>query len=239
MLAVFSAQGFEQRYDRMAALPGTSLGAPSGMTSSWGSYFLALGGLTNTPTSNRTDGSFAMGMGLGDPLKDFGSTISLSIGSVNPDGNAGERGSFGVSVGKFFVDQQLGVAVGAINVAGWNDVTTKPKSSIYVAVTKIIPIDEHPIIINAGFGTNAFADVQELNPEDETGIFLSAAVYLNPHVSFIVDSTSAVLSVGTSITPISYIPLVITLGAFDINKDVPNHDSVSFTGSVAYSLMFK
>lgn len=127
---------------------------------------------------------------------------------------------------------------GGINVAGWNDVSVKPEDSAYLAITKIIPIEDHPIIVNAGVGTNAFADVQEVNPENEVGVFVAVGVYLTPHISLIVDHTSSILTLGTSIVPVADVPLVITLGAFDVNKRAPNHESVSFVGSVAYSFMF-
>ena len=242
LLTVVSAHGFEffaaKRYDELAALPGSSLGAPSGLVSGWGSSFVALGGLANTSSSDRTDGSLAFGMGLGDPIKSIGSVISLSIGSVSPDGGAGERGALGVSVGKFFVGQQIGVSVGGINVAGWNDISEKPKHSVYVAVTKIIPIEDHPVIINAGVGTNAFADVQEADPESEAGVFASVGVYLTPHISLIADYTSSILTLGTSILPVSDFPLIITMGAFDVTSRVPGDEGTTLVGSVAYSYMF-
>ena len=242
LLTVASAHGFEffaaNRYDELAALPGSSLGAPSGLVSGWGSAFVALGGLANTSSSDKTDGSLAFGMGVGDPIKSIGSVVSLSIGSVSPDGGIGERGAVGFSVGKFFVGPQLGVAIGAINVAGWNDITDKPKHSAYLAVTKIFPIEDHPIIVNAGVGTNAFADIQEVDPESEAGAFVSAGVYLTPHISLIADYTSSILTLGTSILPVSDFPLIITMGAFDVNNRVPGDEGTTFVGSVAYSFMF-
>ena len=242
LFSAVSVQGVEffseDRYDQMAAMPGSSLGAPSGMVSGWGSVFVALGGLTHTPGADRTDGSLAFGMGMGDAVKSVGSAISLSIGSVSPDGGAGERGALNFSIGKFFTGPQLGIALGAVNVAGWNDLTVKPKHSAYLAITKIFPVEDHPIIVNVGAGSNAFADVQEVKPESEVGAFLAIGVYLSPHISLIVDHTSGILTVGTSIVPVAKVPLVITLGAFDVNERVPNHDSVSFVGSLAYSFTF-
>ena len=133
LLTVASAHGFEffaaKRYDELAALPGSSLGAPTGLVSGWGSAFVAFGGLANTSSSDRTDASLAAGMGLGDPIKSIGSVVSLSIGSVTPDGGAGERGALSASVGKFFVGPQLGVSIGGINLAGWNDITDEPEHS--------------------------------------------------------------------------------------------------------------
>lgn len=242
LLTVVSAHGFEffaaKRYDELAALPASSLAAPTGLVSGWGSAFVALGGLANTSSSDKTDGSLAAGMGLGDPIKSVGSVVSLSIGSVLLDGGAGERGALGVSVGKFFVAPQLGVAIGGINVAGWSDLSEKPKYSAYVAVTKIIPIEDHPVIINAGVGTNAFADIQEIDPESEAGVFASVGVYLTPHISLIADYTSSIVTLGTSILPVSDFPLIITMSAFDVNNRVPGDEGTTFVGSVAYSFTF-
>jgi len=242
LFTVASAHGFEffaaKRYDELAALPGSSLGAPTGLVSGWGSAFVAFGGLANTSSSDRTDGSLAVGMGLGDPIKSIGSVVSLSVGSVAPDGGFGERGALGVSVGKFFVGPQLGVAIGGINLAGWNDITDEPEPSAYIAVTKIFPIEDHPIILNAGVGTNAFADVQEIDPESETGVFASVGVYLTPHISLIADYTSSIVTLGTSILPVADFPLIITLGAFDVNGRVPGGEGATFVGSLAFSFTF-
>ena len=242
LLTAVSAHGFEffaaKRYDELAALPASSLGAPTGLVSSWGSAFVAFGGLANTSSSDKTDGSLAAGMGLGDPIKSVGSVVSLSIGSVSPDGGIGERGALGVSLGKFFVGPQLGVAIGGINVAGWNDISEQPEHSAYVAVTKIIPIEDHPVIINAGIGTNAFADIQEIDPESEAGVFASVGVYLTPHISLIADYTSSNVTLGTTILPVSDFPLIITMGAFDVNYRVPGDEGTTFVGSVAYSFTF-
>ena len=242
LFAVVSAHGFEffaaNRYDELAALPGSSLGAPSGLVSGWGSAFVAFGGLANTSSRDSTDGSLAAGFGLGDPIKSVGSVISLSIGSVSPDGGAGERGAVSASIGKFFVGPQLGVAIGAINLAGWNDISTKPKHSAYLAVTKIFPIEDHPIIVNLGVGSNAFSDIQEADPENEIGGFISAGVYLTPHISLIADYTSSIVTLGTSILPVADFPLIITLGAFDVNQRTPGSTGATFVGSVAYSFMF-
>ena len=242
LLTAVSAHGFEffaaKRYDELAALPASSLVAPTGLVSGWGSAFVAFGGLANSSSSDKTDGSLAAGMGLGDPIKSVGSVVSLSIGSVSPDGGIGERGALGVSLGKFFVGPQLGVAIGGINVAGWNDISEQPEHSAYFAVTKIIPIEDHPVIINAGIGTNAFADIQEIDPESEAGVFASVGVYLTPHISLIADYTSSIVTLGTSILPVSDFPLIITMGAFDVNNRMPGDEGTTFVGSVAYSFTF-
>ena len=249
MLAVTSAQGLElfsaDRYDEVATLPVFSLGAPTGMVASWGSVFVAFGGLaTESAGTSRTDASSSVGMGFGNPVKSIGATLSLSIGSVAPDGDMAERGSVGFSIGKFFVGPQLGVAIGGIDVGGWNDITLPRDHSAYIAVTKIIPLDEYPIIVSLGAGNNAFADVQTialnptLNPRKEIDAFAAIAFYLTPHINLLVDYTAGVSSAGTSIAPLADVPLVITLGAYDISKDVPGHTSVSFTGSIAYAFRF-
>lgn len=229
-----------KRFDEAAALPGSSLGAPSGMVSSWGSVFVALGGLTHSPSVDRTDGSLSIGMGLGDSIDGIGSTVTLGIGSINLDGGEGERGTFNVAIGTFSTDWQLGIAVGGLNVAGWNNITTKPKSSSYVAITKILPFNNHPVIVNIGMGDNVFSDVKLITttPEEETAGFIGVGIYLSPQISFILDYTSGVFASGISLVPIDDVPLVLTLGAFDINKVVPNHDKVSFVGSLAYSFSF-
>ncbi len=249
--AVTTSHGFEMfaadRFDEVVALPGSSLGAPSGMVSSWGSVFMALGGLTNTPGAigtDSTDGSFSIGMGFGDALNGIGATVTLGIGSVNFDGGEGERGAFNVSIGTFFTGWQLGVAIGGLNVGGWNDLTTSPEPSPYFAITKILGFDNHPVVVNLGVGANAFAniavfsDLTIVDPEAEIGGFIGIGIYITPQISFILDHTAGISSAGFSLTPVHDVPFVITLSGYDLEKVVPNHDKVSFVGSIAYSFSF-
>lgn len=227
-----------EKYSDAVVLPGSSMGAPSGMVASWGSVFGAIGGLTNTPGTDKVQGSSSVGMGFGNPYKGLGATLTLALGSVNLDDDFLERGAFGLSVGKFFPKSQWGIAVGGVNLTGWNTLSTKPKSSAYIAVTKVFPIDEHPIIVHFGVGTNGFADIRSLTPEKESGAFIAVGYYLTPQISVIADYTSNIFSLGTSLVPIDDWPLVFTFGVYDVTTIVPNHNEVSFIGSVAYSYSF-
>lgn len=226
------------RFTQMSALPGSSLGAPSGMVASKGSAFVGIGGM-NTPDTSRTDGSLTVGMGLGDSIKSVGATASVTVGSINnSDGGFGERKAVNLSVGKFFENDQIGLAIGGVNLASSNRTSTPADPSIYAAVTKVFSIPNHPVIVNFGIGSNDFVDIKYQPADSKDRVqavspFVSAGYYVNPHVSLIADYTALVGSIGASISPVHKIPLTITVGAYDVTGD-----EVSYTAALGYSFTY-
>jgi hypothetical protein len=223
------------RFTEMSSLPGTSLGSPTGMVASSGSAFVGIGGLKN-PDSNKTDGSFNVGMGFGDPIDSIGATASVTIGSINTNDNGfGERAALNVSVGKFFTDDQVGIAIGAVNLASRHKLTTSPGPSYFAAVTKIFPIDKHPIILNIGLGSNDFVNTSYTGSKDMAMTpFASVGYYVSPHISLIADNTAGVGSLGVSISPVHTLPLTMTLGVYDIDNDTNR----SYIAAIGYAFTY-
>ena len=91
-------------FHEMATLPSFSLGAPSGLVSSYG---VAFAGISGRRDSDNTDGAMALGMGFGDANK-IGGAVSLGIGSIDPrDGGSFNRGNLNLNVGHHFKEEQL------------------------------------------------------------------------------------------------------------------------------------
>ncbi|TNF66329.1 MAG: hypothetical protein EP298_09265 [Gammaproteobacteria bacterium] len=232
---------FTKDYQKVATLPAFSLGAPVGLVPSWGVIFAGAGGLTNSPSSNDVDGSLAFGFGIGDAIKNVGGAISLGIGSVDPtDGGEFNRGNFGVSLGHFFTKTLTAISVGGLNLGGWNDGGSDAMDpSFYGAITQILPNDYFPVILNLGVGNNSFYYLKsDQRPTTHVGVFGSAAVYILPQLSAIVDYTSGVTTAGVGIVPIAAWPISITLSVYDIFEYVPDHPRVSFMGSISYAYTF-
>jgi hypothetical protein len=223
------------RFTEMSALPGTSLGAPTGMVASSGSAFVGIGGIKN-PDSNDTDGSFIAGMGFGNAMDSIGATASVTIGSINTSDNGfGERAALNVSVGKFFTDDQIGIAIGAVNLASKNDLTDTPDPSYFAAVTKVFPIENHPIILNIGLGSNDFVNTSYTGSKKMAMTpFASVGYYVSPQVSLIADNTAGVGSLGVSISPVHTLPLTLTLGAYDIDGGTDR----SYTAAIGYAFTY-
>ncbi|MBK2123874.1 hypothetical protein [Fangia hongkongensis] len=232
---------FTMDYLKMATLPGFSMGAPAGMVPSWGVAFASFGGITNSPSDYRTDGSASVGFGIGDAKKNVGGAVSLGIGSINPtDGGSFNRGNIGLSLGHFFTKTLTSVAVGGQSLGGWNaGGSSAVDPSYYAAVTQILPNNIAPVIVNAGIGTNSYFFLRSTKkPTTHIAPFGSVAVYVLPQVSLIADYTSGVASAGASIVPVAAWPITVNVGAWDVFKYAPNHDRISLSGSVAYAYVF-
>ncbi len=232
---------FTRTYNEVATLPGFTLGAPSGLVPGRGVIFGSVGGIADPSNSDDDiDGALSAGFGFGDPYDRFGGALTLGIGSVNVDDGFGETGVLSLALGRFFSDKLTGVSVGLINLKGWDDGRVMPKPSLYAAVTKILPNDVGPIIVNAGIGNNGYrpVDSDAKRPVRAGGIFASAGIYVLPQVSVIVDYTSGIFSAGASIVPIASLPMTLSLGAYDLTTEVPGHDNAYFVGTLSYAYTF-
>ncbi len=253
-LSDLKAKSLEQKSDKLfylvddfsglAALPGFSFGAPSGLVPGFGTAFMSIAGTTY---SDDTDGALALGAGFGDPVKYLGGAASLSIGSIDPsDGGAFNRGSLNLSLGRHIPKYGLGIAVGVSNIDIWHETNEDELDpSYYGAVTKLFPNDIAPVIISAGMGSNSYADISKDNPkttrndrEHKWDEFVSAAVYVHPQMSLVADYTSGITTLGTSLVPMPAYPVTIGLAAQDVFKEDEEVDSVKFLGTLAVGFTF-
>ncbi|MGL4653508.1 hypothetical protein [Cetobacterium sp.] len=232
---IYKAESFHE----MATLPGFSMGAPSGLVSSYG---VAFAGLSARKDSDDTDGALALGMGFGNS-ETLGGSVSLGVGSIDPrDGGAFNRGNLNMNVGHHFKDYGLGLSVGMNGVNLWHDNGTdgdRENPSFYTAVTKLFPNDCIPMAVTLGLGNNSFADINIENRDrkEEIGGFGAVAFYLMPQLSFIVDYTSNVLTSGISVVPFPNYPISVNLGATNLTEQGPK-DKVAAIGSIAAAYVF-
>ena len=233
-----------QNYQELAAVPGFTMSAPAGLVPGKGVVFAGIGGLhTNGKKGNDTDGSMAVGFGYGNPYETVGGAVSLSLGSINPDdGGAFNRGSLNLSLGHNFSQYGLGVAVGINTIDLWHDNgKDEMDESYYTSVTKLLPNDIAPVVVTAGLGNNDFAKVNEDgDKKDHVYPFVSVAAYVMPQLSLIADYTSGVTTLGVGIVPSPKLPITITMGAYNVNKQTVDtgNDKVSFVGSLSASYAF-
>lgn len=185
----------------------------------------------------------AVGFGYGNPYETVGGAVSLSLGSINPDdGGAFNRGSLNLSLGHNFSQYGLGVAVGVNTIDLWHDNgKDEMDESYYTSVTKLLPNDVAPVVVTAGLGNNDFAKVNEDgDKKDHVYPFVSVAAYVMPQLSLIADYTSGVTTLGVGIVPSPKLPITITMGAYNVNKQTVDtgNDKVSFVGSLSASYAF-
>ena len=232
-----SAFRWVSNFDELQVLPGFTLTSPSGLVPSKGVAFASIGGITNIPGTEDTDGAAAIGAGFGNPHDGLGGAVTVGVGSIDPrDGESFDRGTLSLSVGSFFSDHLTGVSVGVQGVDLWDGGTELPDPSYYAAVTKLFPNDTASLAVTAGIGSNGYRFLRSEtdDPESEVGAFLSVAAYVAPQVSIIGDYTSGVTSLGVSLVPLPDFPVTVQLSAWDVFTYVDDHDSASFRGSLAY-----
>jgi hypothetical protein len=224
-------------FSHIKIVPGFTLGAPSGLVPGWGLGFAAISGIHR---DNDTDGSMAFGFGYGDPFESLGGSASLSIGSINPlDGGAFNRGSLNLSVGHTFRDYTMGISTGISNIDLWHvDHEDEMDESYYLSATKLFPNDVAPMILTAGFGNEDFVNINTDDDRDsKISPFVSGAVYLHPQMSFILDYTTGITNIGTSLVPCPDYPVSITFALTDIFTQA-DQDSLGFLGSLAIGFKF-
>lgn len=227
-----------ENFHEMATLPGFSLGAPSGLVSSYG---VAFAGLSGRRDSDDTDGALAFGMGFGDSEK-IGGSVSIGVGSIDPrDGGSFNRGNLNLNVGHHFKKSGIGVSVGMTGVDLWHASKLDGDNqdpSFYLATTKLWGNDFLPVAVTVGLGNNSYADINRENDrKDKVDGFGAVAVYIKPQLSVILDYTSNILTAGIGLVPFPDYPISLSLGATNLTEQGPN-DKVAAIGSIAAAYVF-
>ncbi len=228
-------------FSELYTVPGFTFGAPSGLVPGCG---VAFAGVSGTTSSNiDTDGAVSGGVGWGDPMSSVGGAVSLGVGSIDPrDGGAFNRGSLNVSLGHTFTKHGFGASIGVTNVDLWHKSREdRVDESLYAALTKLLPNDFAPVIITAGLGNNGYTDVGRSltakQRKDEVDVFAAGAVYLIPQVALVLDYTSGITTLGTSIVPFPDYPIIIGLGAQDLTTEL-SEDQIKFVGTIGAGYAF-
>jgi len=219
-----------------------SLGAPIGFASAWGSAVIGMGVLTPDPAYGKTTVPLVAGMGFGNPFTSLGGSIRVASIVANPakGKNSFESGFAGINVGHTWGNTwgPIGVQVGAENVLAWGfSRTVHPAfyaaASFYKEISTAHSLD---LVGTVGIGNRRFGGVFKNNNRDHVSGFTAWALTWRK-ASAIVDYTSHVLTMGAGVLLSHRVPIVITVGAFDLNHHLPRRKT-SLLVSVAYSLHF-
>jgi len=231
--------------NKVHASPTFSLASPSGLTPFQKVAFVGIGGIKNMPGRPvSVDGAMSTGFGFALSEKDkIGMLVGLDLGSINPsDGGAFDRGDLGLTIGKYFDDYNTGVSLGIKNISLWYAAAGKNTPSVYIAATKIAMLGEYRTIMNLGFGNNAFRTLYDTGTKSErskrASMFGSVAIYPLPQLSLVADYTAGITSIGAGVVPIAAWPVSLSLGLYDVTKEIKNHDKAIFIASLGYSYSF-
>lgn len=211
--------------------PAIAFGSPIGFGTGYTEFFGGVGGQTMPDTApDPVDGSMSVGVGIGDPVKWIALEASTTI--ISLDNAYGEDGNLNLKLHHVF-PYQIGVSVGVENTGRWG-AAAETNAATYAAVTKPISLGLTSILtLNAGIGNGRFAE-----PQDNTvGGFGSVALSFARRFSVIADWTGRDLNAGLSLVPLSNVPLVVTLGAINLQERYGTE--IQFAGGIGYTFRLK
>lgn len=208
--------------------PALNGGLPLGFVAGWGEYFLSAS--AGTPGNLRDgvpDGSFNMGIGLGDPLRSLGVQVGLGIASIK---NFNANGSVDISAGRVLVnrsDLQVSLAGGLIDAYTYGSESGQPSVNGYGALSIALPLRprdpgfQQILMVSAGAGGNSFSAVNNAFQTTDTGFFASAGVELSPMLGLSVGQSSRSTNVNLSYIPFPSLPIFVNLVAVDVFAATP------------------
>jgi hypothetical protein len=208
-------------------IPRSSVGAstygiPSGYGLNHGQAYLS-GSVTNKRqladerSGERIDGSYAFGVGFGDPNNGVGIESNVGILSSTP-GDQDEAGNLGFKIHKR-LDSELGpvgVSAGASNVMPWGD-PEAIKTSYYASASLITTQTRFPnlrpdLMITGGASTGA------RNYGQDPGVFIGIGGKLADTASLSVSWSGDELVAGSTFQPDLRYPVMLSAGIADITK---------------------
>ncbi len=217
--------------------PSITIINPSGYGASWGSAGIGIGLQERARFVDEADGVFGFGFGLGNPRKNLGVQIGVTLVDLD---NIFRDGTVSVKLHRLLTND-LGLAVGVQGLTTFGD--TDGGSSGYGSITKkftLKPDASHPfseLYTTVGIGGGQFRSESDINNEVESiGVFGSVAVRVVEPVNAIFEWSGQDLTIGVSIVPFHNIPLVIIPAISDITGSAG--DGARFIFGAGYGFSF-
>ncbi|MBV5260255.1 hypothetical protein FLX56_17730 [Synechococcus moorigangaii CMS01] len=220
--------------------PGITFGTPTAYGIAWRqAYVTASSTIGLADGARKADGSFATGIGFGDPLSAVGLEVTVSNTSSDPR-DFGDSGSVGFKLHKIIPNTEgLAFAVGWDNMLDWGDTTDTPET-IYGVASKTFalrPESDHqlPLSVSLGLGSGSFRTLTENDFDDNNSpkVFGSLGLVISPTVSFATSWTGSQLNLGIGLAPFRA-PLTFTMGLTDVTNNTGNR--LNFNINAGYAL---
>jgi hypothetical protein len=229
--------------------PGLGFATPSGYGPSWGDFFLSTSYQQRTRFTTRQDGSFGIGMGLGDPIGAIGGELVYSSGGTVRSGFF-SNGTLSGRVHRII--RGYGVTAGLENVVAVGRTTSGGPDggrSAYVAVSRLVTLGGRDSVSQAGatsgsellwtigLGDGRFRREADVFASRSTvNVFGSLGWRFLERAAAILDYTGQDVSAALSLAPFRCIPLVITPGVADITRSAG--DGARFVLAIGLSTRF-
>lgn len=217
--------------------PSITIINPSGYGAAWGNVGVGVGLQGRTRFRDQSDGVIGIGFGLGNPQKNVGLQLGVTLVDVS---DPFRDGTLNLKLHRR-LPYNSSIALGIQGAVSWGD--PDGGSSVYGAISKRIPLKKDrskpfsEIYTSLGIGGGQFRSEFNIdNKIESTGVFGSLAVRTIEPMNVIAEWTGQDLTLGVSIVPFRDLPLVIVPGVTDITGQAG--DGARFILGVGYSLSF-
>ena len=217
--------------------PGVTIITPSGYGAGWGSAGIGIGIQERVRFIDESDGVIGLGFGLGNPQKNIGLQIGITLVDLS---DIFRDGTVNLKLHRRF-SNDLSVAVGIQGFSTFGD--TDGGSSGYAGFTRRFALKDNvtrplsELYISLGIGGGQFRTESDINNGVESlGVFGSVAVRIIEPLNFITEWTGQDLTIGVSFVPFRNLPLVVIPAITDITGTAG--DGARFIFGVGYSFSF-
>ena len=224
-----------RNYYRIA--PSITIINPSGYGASWGSAGIGIGLQERVRFRDEADGVIGLGFGLGNPSKNVGLQVGVSLVDVD---SPFRDGAINFKLHRR-LPEDIGIAVGTQGAVTWGD--TDGGSSVYGVLTKRFALKQDrtkpfsELYTTLGVGGGQFRSESDIDDGVESvGVFGSVSLKMFQPLSIITEWSGQDLTVGTSIVPFRNVPLTIVPAVTDITGTAG--DGARFIFGFGYSISF-
>ena len=224
-----------KRYYRIS--PGITIMNPSGYGASWRNAGIGFGFQERVRFRSESDGVFGLGFGLGNPRKNIGFQIGISLVDLS---SPLQDGAVNLKLHRR-LPENFSIAIGTQGAITWGD--TDGGSSVYGVVTKrfILKQDRTKLFselyTSLGVGGGQFRSESDIDDGVESiGVFGSVSLKIAQPVSLITEWTGQDMTIGASIVPFRSLPLAVVPAIADITGSAG--DGARFIFGVGYSFSF-
>ncbi|MEL6931142.1 MAG: hypothetical protein AAFO95_21355 [Cyanobacteria bacterium J06600_6] len=217
--------------------PSITIINPSAYGASWGSAGIGVGYQQRARFREQSDGVIGLGFGLGNPLKNVGVQIGISLVDVSAPFRDG-----GINLKLHRrLPQDFSVALGVQGAVKWGE--TDGGSSIFGVATKRFKLRQDrtkafsEMYTTLGIGGGQFRSESDINNgNDNIGIFGSLAVKVIQPVGFVAEWSGQDLTIGVPLVLFRRLPIVIVPAITDITGSAG--DGTRFIVGLGYSFSF-
>ncbi|WP_019505194.1 hypothetical protein [Pleurocapsa sp. PCC 7319] len=219
------------------ASPSITIVNPSAYGASWRSAGIGFGFQERVRFDDQSDGVIGLGFGLGNPQKNVGAQVGISLVDVSAPFR---DGAVNLKLHRR-LPKDFAVALGVQGLATFGN--TDGGSSVYGVVTKRFKLRQDrtkpfsEIYTSLGVGGGQFRSESDINNGNETlGVFTSFAVKIIEPVGLVAEWSGQDLTIGTPIVLFRKLPIVIVPAVTDITGSAG--DGARFILGAGYTFSF-